>query len=221
MIFDFGETVKGYDIKVINERVARAAAGILFAFGFASFFNAYLLGDFFYTKIFVSFFLLDFITRVLINPKYSPSLILGKYFVRYQNPEWVGAPQKRWAWSIGLVLSIVMFLIIVVFEYMTPVKIIICALCLLFLFSEAAFGICIGCKLYQLFNKNPQYCSGESCTIKTKQPIKSIEKIILFVSIFLVLIALLCIDKTSVSSDGNMKCQSGKCQSGKCGASKF
>lgn len=216
MIFGFGESVSGYDIKVIDERAARAAAGILFLFGFASFFNAYLLGDFFYTKIFVSFFMLDFITRVLINPKYSPSLILGKYFVRYQKPEWVGAPQKRWAWTVGLVLSIIMFILIVILEFMTPVKIVICALCLLFLFSESVFGICIGCKLYQLLNKNPQYCSGESCTFKSKQNIELTQKIILFISIFLVLIAVFCVDKPDIHNSHDMKCQSGKC-----GASKF
>ena len=30
----FGETVKGYDIPVLNEREVRAAAGILFIFTF-------------------------------------------------------------------------------------------------------------------------------------------------------------------------------------------
>ena len=38
-IFNFGETVNGYEVKVLNEREARAGAGILFLLGFISFVN--------------------------------------------------------------------------------------------------------------------------------------------------------------------------------------
>jgi len=146
----FGETVKGYDIPVLNEREARAAAGILFLFGMIGFLNAYLLHDFIYTQIFVTYFMIDFTIRIFINPKYAPSLILGRFFVSNQRPEYVGAKQKRFAWSIGFALSIPMFIMIVILEYMTPVKIVICIICLMLLFFEAAFSICIGCKLYAL-----------------------------------------------------------------------
>ncbi len=51
----FGEMVEGYSIPVVNEREARAAAGILFLLGITSFFNAYLMHDFQFTQILLHF----------------------------------------------------------------------------------------------------------------------------------------------------------------------
>jgi len=220
---EFGKRVDGYDIPVINERVARAGAGILFLFALISFGHAFLLHSFEYTKIFITYFMIDFGIRVLINPEYAPSLILGKYFVRFQKPEWVGAPQKRWAWSIGLFLGIVMFLLVVVFEYMTIIKLFICITCLVLLFSEAAFGICLGCKVYTLLNKETKYCSGNSCdVIKYKDKVSIKEKIILILTIGIVL-SVIILGKNDVNVGNNnmgMKCKSVKvmkCAPGKCG----
>jgi hypothetical protein len=96
-IFSFGEKVEGFDVKVLNEREVRASAGILFFFAMISFMNALLLGNFYMTKIFVIIFMVDFFIRIFINPKFSPSLILGRFFVKNQKPEYVGAPQKKFA----------------------------------------------------------------------------------------------------------------------------
>jgi len=213
----FGENVEGYDIPVLNEREARAGAGILLLPAMLSFFIAYTTHEFLFTKIFVTLFMLDFFIRIFINPKYAPSLILGRIFVQNQTPEYVGAPQKRFAWSIGFILSIIMFLIIVVFEYMTPIKIMICLLCIGLLFSETAFGICIGCKLYHLVYKNsPRYCPGNVCEIRQKEKIQQVSKLqlaslILFVGIFLIISALY--RDNTISLDTTMKCTAGKCQS--------
>lgn len=174
--FRFGETVAGYSIPVLNEREARAAAGILFVLGLLSFLYAYNTMDFRYTKIFILFFMFDFILRVLINPAFAPSLIAGRLLVSGQVPEYVGAPQKRFAWSIGLILSVIMFVLVVILEIMTPIKIAICVLCLILLFSETALGICLGCLLYQwLFPKKIQYCPGDICLAKQKHPIQKIS----------------------------------------------
>ena len=108
----FGEVVKGYNIPVLNEREARAGAGLLFLFAMISFLNAYLTHRFLFTQTFVTFFMVDFFIRIFINPKYAPSLILGRLFVSNQKPEYVGAPQKRFAWSIGFMLSVVMLSLI-------------------------------------------------------------------------------------------------------------
>lgn len=217
----FGETVKGYDVPVINEREARAAAGILFLFGVISFFNAYLEHDFRFTQIFVTVFMVDFAIRVLINPRYAPSLILGRVFVANQTPEYVGAKQKRFAWSIGLMLAIPMFFILVVFEYMTPIKIAICLLCLALLFFEASFGICLGCKVYHLITKEKaQYCPGDVCESPQKEPIQRVSK----VQWVILIAALMGVSGVSIqqfepshTSEPVMKCESGKCGAGKCG----
>ena len=95
--FQFGENVEGFDMKVLNEREVRASAGILFFFAMVSFMLALLNGNFYMTKIFVVVFLVDFSIRLFINPKYSPSLVLGRFFVKNQEPEYVGAVQKKFA----------------------------------------------------------------------------------------------------------------------------
>jgi hypothetical protein len=210
----FGEKVEGYEIPVLNEREARAAAGILLVGGMTSFFNAYLLHDFRFTQIFVTLFMVDFFIRIFINPKYAPSLILGRVCVAHQKPEYVGAPQKRFAWSIGFILAVVMFFIIVVFEYMTPIKIAICLLCLFFLFSESAFGICVGCKIYHwVYKKSAKYCPGEVCEVHAKEPIQHVGKVQWGVLIFVLVLIVgstYKIIETPLQSSG-MKCQAGKC----------
>ncbi len=172
--FQFGEQVAGYAVPVLNEREARAGAGLLFGAAMPSFVYAYMTMDFRYTQLFITFFMLDFLTRVLINPRYAPSLIIGRFFVANQTPEYVGAAQKRFAWSIGLTLSIIMFVIVVIMEIMTPIKIWICSLCLLLLFSETAFGICLGCVLYRwVVRTPPELCPGNVCATRQKEPIQT------------------------------------------------
>ncbi|MDD2699001.1 MAG: DUF4395 domain-containing protein [Arcobacteraceae bacterium] len=227
----FGEVVEGYDIRVLNEREARAGAGILFLFGFISFTNAYVLHNFTFTKIFVTIFMIDFIIRIFINPKFSPSLLLGRMFIQNQIPEYVAAPQKRWAWFIGLYLSIIMFLLIVVFNIMTPIKIFICILCLLLLFSEATFGICIGCKLFNIiYKENPKLCPGGVCQIRERDEIQkfsSIQKSIVVIFILIIIAitySFIFSNETTIKQTqeitnpipiSTMKCAAGKCGNGK------
>ena len=107
-IFQFGEQLPGFNVPVLNERAVRAAAGILFFFAMVTFMNAMLLGNFQPTRVFVVAFLIDFTLRIFVNPKFSPSLILGQWIVRKQEPEYGGAPQKRIAWAIGFTLALLM-----------------------------------------------------------------------------------------------------------------
>jgi hypothetical protein len=111
--------------------------------------------------------------RVFINPKYSPTLILGRLIVRNQTPEYVGAAQKKFAWIIGVVLAGAMFVFFIIVNAYSPITGIICLICLIFLFFESAFGICLGCKFYPLFFKDKvQYCPGEVCDVRHRQDIQ-------------------------------------------------
>ena len=169
----FGETVEGYNIPVLNEREIRASAGILFIFMFFSWMLVIFKESFFLIKFVNTIFLADFIIRLLISPKYSPSLIIGRFIVGGQTPEYVGAAQKKFAWTIGLVLATIIFLLLVVMNSTSFITGIICQICLIFLFFESVFGICLGCKFYPLFHKEKtQYCPGEICEVKTKQEIQ-------------------------------------------------
>jgi len=170
---EFGETVEGYDIPVLNEREIRAGAGILFVFMFVAILTAILKSDFTLLKYAVTIFLTDILIRVLINPRFAPSLIVGRWIVRKQTPEYVGAQQKKFAWIIGIVLAGVMFALQVVVNSFSPITGLICLICLIFLFFETSFGICIGCKVYSLiYKEKAQLCPGEVCDPKAKQEIQ-------------------------------------------------
>jgi len=189
-ILSFGEKVPEYEMKVLNEREVRASAGILFLFAMIAFLNSWLIGNFVITKAFVVIFLVDFSIRVLINPKYAPTLIIGRFFVRHQKVEYVGARQKRFAWSIGLVLAVIMFYLIVLNNLIGPFNLLVCIICLTLLFFEAAFGICLGCKIYNWFHKEKaQLCPGNVCEANEREEIQRISPIqIMLVTLFLGLI---------------------------------
>jgi hypothetical protein len=184
-IIKFGEDVEGFNIPVMNEREIRAAAGILFLATFLSLMFIVFKGNFVPIKYIITLFLTDFLIRVFINPKFSPTLILGRLIVRNQTPEYVGAAQKKFAWIIGVVLAATMFVFFIIVNAYSMITGIICLICLIFLFFESAFGICLGCMFYPLFFKDKvQYCPGEVCDVKNKQDIQKTS-----VSQFLVLLA--------------------------------
>ena len=165
----FGEDVEGYTIPVLNEREIRAAAGILFLATFTSLLLILLKGNFVPIKYVITLFLTDFIIRVFINPKFSPTLIMGRLIVRNQTPEYVGAAQKKFAWIIGVVLSATMFVFFIIVNAYSPITGIICLICLIFLFFESAFGICLGCKFYRpLFQRQSSILPRRSVRCKTK-----------------------------------------------------
>lgn len=190
-IFEFGEKVEGYEVRVLNERAVRASAGILFFLAIIAFMNAFLQGNFQPTRVFVVAFLIDFTIRIFINPRYAPSLIVGQWFVRKQQPEYVGAPQKRFAWAIGFVLALAMLYLMVLNNVIGPINMLVCSACLILMFFESAFGICIGCKIYNFFNrKKAQLCPGGVC--ETASPVSkvSLPQLIVLLLFVLALVAI-------------------------------
>jgi len=172
-LLGFGERVEGYDIPVLNEREARAGAGILFAISLVAFMNAFLVGNFAPIRVVAIGFFIDFFIRVLISPRYAPSLILGRLAVRNQTPEFTGAPQKHFAWTLGLMLATVMVVLVAGFDVRGPINMLICVTCLTLLFFETAFGICIGCVLYRvLLRRETALCPGGACAVSVKHPVQ-------------------------------------------------
>ena len=167
--FQFGEAVDGYPVRVVNERTVRAAAGLLFFPAVVSFMNALLTANYQPTRLFVIVFLIDMALR-MANPRWAPSMIVGGWIVRNQTPEWVGAPQKRFAWGLGLLLGAAMLYLMVLNRYMGPLNMLVCASCLTLMFFETAFGICLGCKLYNVFNRDKaQLCPGGVCDVPAQK----------------------------------------------------
>ena len=199
-IRQFGEQVEGYPVPVLNEREIRAAAGILFLATFLSLLFILFRGNFIPIKFVIPFFLADFLVRVGLSPRFSPTLILGRLLVGNQTPEYVAAEPKRLAWIIGVALSATMFVLMVLMNTYGPISGIICLVCLVFLFFEAAFGICLGCKFYRLvYRKPPELCPGEVCEVKVRQPIQKTslaQVLVLLASIALMVAATVTLTET-------------------------
>lgn len=179
--FTYGKTIPGLTLHgkpapypVLNERAIRAGAGIMFVLGFFAFFQAFYLRDFIFIKVFVLFFFFDFFMKVIVGTKFSPISQLANLIVSNQQPEFVGAIQKRFAWAIGLTLSGTMVLLIYAFGVQGLPNLIICGTCLTFMFLETSFGICVGCKIYNALLQwgvlpTPEYkpvCPGNVCAVE-------------------------------------------------------
>lgn len=189
-IFKSGVNVEGYSIPVLNEREIRAASGILFLMMIIAILRVLLLGDFLMLKYAVTIFATDIMIRVFVNPGYSPLLIIGRLMVRNQVPEYVGAKQKIFAWKIGLAMAMLIFIHVVIINAYSPISGIFCLVCLVFMFFETAFGICLGCKFYSLFNNQKvQYCPGEVCERNAKQDIQKTSAL----QAWIVLVFIVCI----------------------------
>ena len=171
--WQFGEQVEGFRIPVLNEREIRGAAGLLFFATFLSLMFILLRGNFVPIKFVISAFLADFLIRVFVSPRFSPTLILSRWVVRNQVPEYVSAAPKKLAWLIGVALSGTMFVLMVLMNTFSVVTGIICLICLVFLFFESVFGICLGCKMYALvYRQPPELCPGEVCDVRSRHAIQ-------------------------------------------------
>ncbi|HFD13727.1 MAG TPA: DUF4395 domain-containing protein [Epsilonproteobacteria bacterium] len=169
---EYGEHVPGYDVTVINEREARAAAGIFFMLGMIVIFVGIGYNHIIVARVYLAFMFVDFTVR-MFSPTYSPSLLLGKFVVRNQEPDYTGGLQKRFAWTLGWLISLPMMWWFVIHWDITFYKVLVCVLCLTLMFLEATFSICVGCIIYKMIiREDPQHCPGGVCEIKQKDPIQ-------------------------------------------------
>lgn len=178
-IISFGEYVDGKSYKVLDERLMRASAGIMLLFGTITAINGFVLQNYEVIPYIIGAFVLNFLIGIFINPKYAPTVLLAWLFVRKQTPLYIGAVQKKFAWSIGLALSSTIFVLSLFLQsdiaFFQPVCL-LCFICLFVLYLETAFAICLGCKVYSLFiwlkilpkPKEKPNCMGNSCDIPQK-----------------------------------------------------
>ncbi len=168
----FGEKVAGYDVPVLNEREVRAAAGILFFIATVVFLGAWHADLMLPAQMMIIAFFIDFVIRV-VNPRYAPSLILGRVAVSNQVPEYTAAAPKRFAWVLGLILATIMMVTLVLMRQMSVINFAICGLCIVLLFLESSFGICLGCLVYnKVLGKEVALCAGGVCEVREKAPIQ-------------------------------------------------
>jgi hypothetical protein len=130
-------------------------------------------------------------------------LIVARLIVGNQTPEYVGAAQKKFAWVIGVLLAATMFVFFIIVNAYSFITGIICLICLIFLFFESVFGICLGCMFYPMFYKNKmQLCPGDVCEVKEKQDIQKVSKSQLLILLtfigFVILVVYFMNDKFTV-----------------------
>lgn len=180
-LFMPGKIIPGLEIDgklapypVLNERAVRAGAGIMLALGASAFSLAFLTQDYRLLKVVVVFFFIDFFTKVVLGPKFSPVANVANLIVKAQKPEYVGAIQKRFAWSIGLFMASLMIALLYGLDVRGPINLGICLMCLTFMWLETSCGICVGCKIYYGLVRLgalkqpvfPPACPGGACPIK-------------------------------------------------------
>ena len=181
MKIDYADIIPGLSIDgkpapypVVNERGVRAAAGIMFVLGFMVFSYTLATGDFRLVYFLVPLFWLDFFLKTVFRANWSIFGALGAWVVRRQRPEYVGAIQKRFAWSIGLFMASAMILLAFILGVRGPIPFLSCSICLFFMWMESSFGICVGCKIYQFLLARqiipqPEHrpaCPGGVCSVK-------------------------------------------------------
>jgi hypothetical protein len=171
-----GLTVDGRTIRaaVYNEHQVRAAAGLTMAAGTIAFVYAYFDKLFWPIQLVSTLFFVDFLIRVTIGLQYSPTGVVAGWLARRHPPHWVSAKPKRFAWTMGLMLSGAM-------TYITNSGIrgllprTICLICVLLMWLEAVLGLCVGCEIHAWLvrrgwvRKDDEYeiCAGGVCDLST------------------------------------------------------
>lgn len=173
-IFSFGEYIDGRNYKVLNERIVRAGSGIMLLIAFIAFIYGFIIKDYIVLPYLTGFLAFNFFVAVFINPKYSPIIFISWLIVKKQSPLPIGAIQKRFAWSLGLGLTLTIFVLSLFLlsdeSYFDPVCM-LCLICISLLYIETVFGICVGCQLYHLSvklkliraPKEKPNCMGDAC----------------------------------------------------------
>lgn len=160
-----GQWVDGIGTPVVNERAVRASAGILFLAGFAAWHYSVITGDIRPLQAFGVAFAVEMYLRLFVGTRLTPTLALGTLITRPQRPEWVEARSKQFAWILGFGMALTGCFALGWLGLAPAIAQTICAICLALLFTEAAFGFCLGCVLARRFaRERPTLCSGDTCT---------------------------------------------------------
>ncbi|OZM81475.1 DUF4395 domain-containing protein [Pseudonocardia sp. MH-G8] len=183
MKLTYGEVIDGLSVDgaavraaVFDENAVRAAAGVTMALGALAFGYAFFANVYPPIQVITVFFFVEFLIRVTAGLTYSPVGVLARWLTRRVPPEWVSAKPKRFAWTLGLVMSLAMAVITNVgIRGALPAT--ICLICLVLMWFEAVLGRCLGCEIHGLLvrrgwaTKDPAFeiCANGACAVP-RQP---------------------------------------------------
>lgn len=173
----YGQTPDGNRLKagVFNEHEVRAAAGLTMALGTTAFVFAYFAKVYAPIQVVTTVFFVEFLMRVLFGFQYSPVRWATRWMTSRRPPEWASAKPKRFAWSMGLVMSFAMMVITNV-GIRGALPLTICLICITLMWMEAVLGLCVGCEIHGFLvrrgwaQKDPAYevCAHGACSIATR-----------------------------------------------------
>jgi hypothetical protein len=150
----YGETIAGLNhdgrplqAAVFNEHQVRAAAGITMAAGAVAFVYAYFAKVYVPIQVVTTIFFVEFLIRVVYGIQYSPVGAISRWMVRRKAPEWTSAKPKRFAWTLGLVMSFAM-MVITNSGIRGALPLTICLICLTLMWLESVLGLCLGCETH-------------------------------------------------------------------------
>ncbi len=161
----------------VDEQEVRTGTGITLVLWLISLALVLLKAEYDIPLIIVWAIWLDFALKIFISPNLSIFGGIVRLFRRGKSPIYVGAVQKRFAWSIGLFIStFVVFCLLILGKYITmkdnPVvewiwkmtaeniannslivvpmnpAIIACLVCIIFMWFESVVWYCVGCSIY-------------------------------------------------------------------------
>jgi hypothetical protein len=179
----FGEHVEGLDVDgtpvraaVFDEHRVRAAAGLTLALGAIAFAYAALAKVYAPIQAVTVLFFAEFALRLLGGVRLSPLGVVAGWLVRRHTPEWVSARPKRFAWSLGLVMSAAMA-VITNSGIRGALPLTICLICLTLMWLEAVLGLCLGCEIHAWMVRRGwvrkdaafEICSGGACGVEPRQ----------------------------------------------------
>ncbi len=166
----------------LDEIQIRWETGLALIFATYSFISIVFFGYFIIPSFIIGALWLDFLYKVFIKPKSfifsSLAQILRKKFSPAA-PFYLGAVQKRFAWSLGLLLSTFAFVCVLIVSGFLPSygialepyntsltmtklpgtavpfspPLVACLLCIIFMSLESIWGYCVGCRIYKGFVK--------------------------------------------------------------------
>jgi Domain of unknown function (DUF4395) len=156
----------------VNEHEVRAAAGMTMVIGAVAFAYAYFAKQYVPLQVVASFFFVEFLIRVTAGIRRSPVGGLARVLTRSRPPDWVSSKPKRFAWTLGLVMTLAMTIITNSgIRGWLPRS--ICLVCLTLMWMEAVLGLCLGCRIHGLLvrrgwvSKHPEFevCADGSCEV--------------------------------------------------------
>lgn len=156
----------------VDEQQVRAAAGLTMVIGAAAFVLAFFERQFLPLQIVTALFALEFLIRVTLGLRSSPVGIVARAMTHGRPPEWVSARPKRFAWSLGLAMSLSMT-VAINSGVRGALPVTVCLVCLTLMWLESVLGMCVGCEIARLLMRRGwmrddaglEICAGGRCDL--------------------------------------------------------